>query len=285
MGKRNDFMCFPGGKHKALTLSYDDGVTQDRRLVALFNRYGVKGTFNLGLGVLGFQGEALMAGRSTDISKVSPEEVGALYAGHEVAGHGLWHSFLNNVGSPLAMYELIEDKAGLEKLTGGILRSFAYPFGTFSDETVELLRLAGYAGARTVKPTHGFSMPEDFLRWDPTCHHNDPELMELAQRFCTGQGFGPQLFYLWGHAYEFDADDNWGVMEEFLQYVVQFRDDIWFATNGEITEYCEAFGRRVYSADGSRMKNPTATDIWLTVGWKTVMVPAGKTVEIDDPGL
>lgn len=285
MGKRNDFMRFPGGKRKALTLSYDDGVTQDRRLVALFNRHGVKGTFNLGFGVLGFQGSALISGRSTDISKVSPAEVATLYAGHEVAGHGLWHSFLNNVGSSLAMYELIEDKAGLENLTGGILRSFAYPFGAFSDETVELLRLSGYAGARTVTPTHDFSIPEDFLRWNPTCHHNDPMLTQLAERFCTQQDFAPWLFYLWGHAYEFDADDNWRIMEEFLQYVTQFRDDIWFATNGEITEYTEAFGRRIYSADGSRMKNPTSTDIWLAAGQNVVMVPAGKTVEIDNPGL
>jgi len=26
-------MCFPGGRHKALTLSYDDGRSADRRLV------------------------------------------------------------------------------------------------------------------------------------------------------------------------------------------------------------------------------------------------------------
>ena len=43
MGKRNDFMLFPGGKKKAMTFSYDDGVIQDRRLVELFNRYHVKG--------------------------------------------------------------------------------------------------------------------------------------------------------------------------------------------------------------------------------------------------
>ena len=41
------YCCFPGGKHKALTMSYDDGKTQDRRLVEIFNRYGIKGTFHL----------------------------------------------------------------------------------------------------------------------------------------------------------------------------------------------------------------------------------------------
>ena len=32
---------------KRLTFSYDDGVTQDRRLVPLLNRYGMKATFNI----------------------------------------------------------------------------------------------------------------------------------------------------------------------------------------------------------------------------------------------
>lgn len=50
------------GKMKAITFSYDDGVTQDRRLVELFNRYGVKGTFNLNSELLGRDGELRWGG-------------------------------------------------------------------------------------------------------------------------------------------------------------------------------------------------------------------------------
>ena len=35
------------GKMKAVTFSYDDGVTQDKRLIELFNKYGLKATFNI----------------------------------------------------------------------------------------------------------------------------------------------------------------------------------------------------------------------------------------------
>ena len=35
MGRRFDTLQFPGGKTKAFTLSYDDGVIQDRRLAEL----------------------------------------------------------------------------------------------------------------------------------------------------------------------------------------------------------------------------------------------------------
>ena len=41
------FNVFPGGKKRVVTFSYDDGHPNDARLVALFNKYGVKGTFHL----------------------------------------------------------------------------------------------------------------------------------------------------------------------------------------------------------------------------------------------
>ena len=44
------FMRFPGGLGKALTLSYDDGVEQDIKLIDILNRYGLKCTFNLNSG-------------------------------------------------------------------------------------------------------------------------------------------------------------------------------------------------------------------------------------------
>ena len=44
---RDVFMRFPGGAAKVFTLSYDDGIIYDRPLVEMFNKYHVKGTFNL----------------------------------------------------------------------------------------------------------------------------------------------------------------------------------------------------------------------------------------------
>ena len=40
-------MRFPGGAAKALTLSYDDGVEQDVRLIDILDRAGIRCTFNL----------------------------------------------------------------------------------------------------------------------------------------------------------------------------------------------------------------------------------------------
>ena len=50
------WMLYPQGKLKALTLSYDDGVEQDIRLMEIMNRHGLKGTFNLNSGLFAPEG-------------------------------------------------------------------------------------------------------------------------------------------------------------------------------------------------------------------------------------
>ncbi len=155
---------------------------------------------------------------------------------------------------------------------------FAYPFGTWNDEVVAQLRTAGYEGARTVVSTGSFALPKDPLRWNPTCHHNDPRLMELARQFAEGPAMGPQLFYVWGHAYEFDGQDNWNVIEELCAYVADHREGIWCCTNGELLRYMKAHKALEYSADGSMIANPSAADVWLRLEDGPACIPAGGCV-------
>ena len=278
-------MLFPGGLDRALTLSYDDGVVQDRRLSELCRSRGVKCTFNLNSGTLGRVETATAPGREPlDISCVTPDELQTVYAGHEVAAHGLWHSSLPDLGTPGAMYEIITDRVNLEKLSGGAVQSFAYPFGTFNEDVKTLLRLAGFRSARTVRSTGAFALPGAFLEWDPTCHHDDPRLMELLNTDRDNpapRSGGPQLFYLWGHAYEFDARHNWDVIERFLDRAAPLGGKVWFATNGEIVRYTEAYRALVWSSDGGAVTNSTTTALWIGVGREgAVEVPAGATVRL-----
>lgn len=279
---RINSMLFPGGKRKALTLSYDDGVIQDRRLVEMMDRYGIRGTFNLNSGFLGRVERMVMEGVDTDISTVRPEEVRTLYRNHEVATHAARHSALTGCGSA-AVGELMEDRQVLESLTGRIVTGHAYPFGLYDEGVLAMLSAAGIVYARTVVSTHSFRLPENFLTWDPTCHHDDPELMALAERFCTGEElFGqPQLFYLWGHAYEFDIHGNWERMDRFLAYVSGYPDTIWNATNGEIFCYVSAWKQLVFSADGKRAYNPTDKELWIGTMKGAVRIPSGGTAALD----
>ena len=276
-------MRFPGFKDKAVTLSYDDGVAQDKRLISIMSKYGLKGTFNINSGMFGRE--------STGTSgRMTAEEAVRLYteSGNEVAVHGYKHISLADVDSAVALNDIIEDRKNLETLFGRVIKGMAYANGSYNDRVVEQLRMCGIHYSRTTVSTGDFKLPSDWLRLPATCHHNDPRLMELAKKFTefdVGKYFWrnyPRMFYLWGHSYEFDNDDNWNVIEEFAEYIGG-RDDIWYATNGEIYDYIQSYERLEFSADGKLVYNPTVTDIYITSYGKNqnYMVAPGQTVRLD----
>ncbi|MGI6254078.1 MAG: polysaccharide deacetylase family protein [Acutalibacter sp.] len=277
-------MLFPQGKERAVTLSYDDGFTHDRKLVELLNQYGLKCTFNLNSGLFGTGGEGTYQGKPLEFLRITGEEAATLYQGHEVAGHGLHHCSLTSVPGGVAMEEIVEDKRRLEELTGQVVRSFAYAYGDFDARAVELLGAAGYASARTVVSTGRFDIPQDFLTWPATCHHDDPRLMELVEEFLApihpGDRNRARLFYLWGHSFELAGNGNWEVVERFAQRMAAKGQDLWFATNGEIVEYVTAYRRLEWSADGSRVRNPSALEVWVLANVKTVSIPGGACVAL-----
>ena len=156
----------------------------------------------------------------------------------------------------------------------------AYPFGTLSDDVVEILRLAGIAYSRTTVSRLNFDIPTDWLRLGATCHHENPALTELGEKFTvSAPNREPWLFYLWGHAYEFEGHDNWHVIERFLK-TVGHRDDVWYATNIEIHDYVQAFRALRFSVDGTLAQNPTAVDVWALRDGEVVRIPAGATVRL-----
>ncbi len=277
----NLFMRFYGGKKKALTLSYDDGVEQDKRLVEILQKNGLKGTFNLNSGCYAKEGTVYPAG--TIHRRMTKKQVTELFAesGMEVAVHALTHPGLEQLPAAACMQEILQDRLNLEKQFGRIVRGMAYPFGTYSDGVIQCIKCAGIAYARTVISSGGFAVPKDWLQLEATCHHNDERLMPLAKRFVEESPKGsPWLFYLWGHSYEFEEKDNWQVIEGFAEYTGG-REDIWYATNIQVYEYVEAYRRLVFCADNGRVYNPTAYTVWFEADGREVCVKPGETVDME----
>ena len=274
----NMIMRFPGGLPKALTLSYDDGVEQDEKLIAIVEKYGLKGTFNINSGCFPPEGTTYAPG--TIHRRIPLNRLKEVYAksSWEIAAHAYTHASLVGLPANIAAEEVLRDRKELEDIFGTVIRGFAYPYGAFDDQSVEILRSCGICYARTVQSTRDFHLPKDWLRLQATCHHNDPELMNLADKFVKARnGWDPMLFYLWGHSYEFEANDNWDVIERFAQ-AVSGKEDIWYATNIEIYDYCRAFSQLVFNTAMTLCVNPTARDLWFAYGEKEVHVPAGSTV-------
>lgn len=273
----NIFMRFPGGKARALTLSYDDGVEQDIRLIGIMKQYGLKGTFNLNSGLYAPEGTVYPEGHIH--RRMTKEQAIDLYkeSGMEVAVHALTHPFLEQLSVNECTWEVIADRMNLEQEYDVIVRGMAYPFGTYSDQVVNVLENCGIAYSRTVEATHRFDVPKDWMRLPSTCHHNDPKLMELAHTLVeTEWKRTPALFYLWGHSYEFEADNNWNVIEEFAAYIGG-REDIWYATNIEVYDYVKAYERLMFSTDGKKVYNPTNMEVFFAKDEQIICAKPGTT--------
>ncbi len=274
------FLRFPEGKPKALTLSYDDGVEQDIKLVDIMNKYGLKGTFNLNSGLYAEEGTVYPKGQVH--RRMTKNQVLQTFkdSGQEIAVHSLTHPSLDKLPTNMVINEILLDRKNLEEQFGTIVRGMAYPYGTLNDSVVEALKVCGIAYARTVISTFDFRIPEDFLRLTATCHHNSPELEYLSKKFVEDEiCYEPYLFYLWGHSYEFEENNNWNSIKNFASYVGN-REDVWYATNIQIYDYIDAYRRLLFSTDGKLVKNPSSIKVWFKYSEKLLAVEAGETIDI-----
>ena len=226
------------GKLKAVTFSYDDGVTQDIRLIELLNKYGLKATFNLNSGLLGNQMNIVRAGVEVSHNKVMPEQVRDIYKGHEVAVHTLTHPMLPTLPDEEVIRQVKEDRERLSELVGYEVVGMAYPGGgvNHDDRVVELIKKhTGIKYCRTVLSEDSFDIQTDLYRFKPQAYHTmQPErLFAKAEEFLALKPDKPQLFYIWGHSYELDYTNTWEMLEEFCK-MISGKEDIFYGTNAQV---------------------------------------------------
>ena len=281
-------MRFPEGKPKAVTFSYDDGVSQDLRLAELTSAHGIRCTFNINSASVA----ASPGGGRLTYAQIRDELLGR---GHEAAIHGEYHLAPGSSRTLVGLRDALNCRLDLERNLGGIVRGMAYPnsgvtrftggsdYGTVRRYLQEL----GIAYARSLGGDNdAFLLPEDWYRWIPTAHHKNPNAPAWARAFAdlrvnelyTDDRY-PRLFYLWGHSYEFDRDGNWELAEA-LCGILGGRDDVWYATNIGIHDYVQAFRALIFSADGTRAYNPTLWELWFETEEGLRRVGPGELLEI-----
>lgn len=277
------FLRFPGGRAKAVTFSYDDGVKADIRLADTLTKYGLKGTFNLNSCNLNFP------------NNLSVDEIKThlLDAGHEVAVHGEFHKALGFCGPLEGIRDVLNCRLELEKALGRIIRGMAYAdsgiqkmqYGTDYIKIKQYLSDLGIAYSRTIGGDNdSFMLPQDWHAWMPTVHHNNPQALEYAEKFLgidydkkyCGSIY-PRLYYVWGHSFEFDRKNNWELLAALCEKL-SGHEDIWYATNIEIYDYVEAFHALVFSADSKIVYNPTLVKIWFNMDKKEYSIEPGQTL-------
>lgn len=285
---RYRFLRFPGGKPKTVTFSYDDGCRADIRLSKLFSSYGLKSTFNL---------NSEWLGKSSEDWHLTTEEIKEhiISKGHEIAVHGAEHKASGKVRPIEGILDVSKCRVELENKFDTIIRGMAYPDtgicqfhnGTTMADVEAYLKALDIAYARTLGGKNdSFELPNNWYQWMPTAHYDHPEILDMLDEFVDlnlmDVSFArriPKLFYLWGHAYEFDKNDNWDKIEKICEKISQ-KDDIWYATNIEIYEYVKAYHSLIFSADSSRIYNPTVKQIWFEVDEVSYTIKPNETIKI-----
>ena len=226
-----------GGKMKAVTFSFDDGVTQDKRLIEIFDKYGLKCTFNINSELLGKAGSLVCSDVTVAHVKPRPQEIKEIYKNHEVAVHTLTHPNLTTLDDAEVIRQVETDRKNLTQYVGYEVCGMAYPCGGVNnDERVaELIKKnSGVKYSRTITSTHNFDLQENLYQFNPSVYILETDKMwEMAKEFVKLQTDTPKLFYIWGHAYEFDIDNSWQKFDDFCQFISN-RDDIFYGTNSEV---------------------------------------------------
>ena len=224
-------------KKKAITFSFDDGVTQDIRLIEILNKYGLKGTFNLNSALLGKAGELERNGVPIRHDKIAPEKVKEVYDGHEIAVHTLTHPHLTLLSKEEIIREVEEDRKALSALCGYEVVGMAYPCGgqNNDDRVAEIIREnTGVKYARTITSTYGFSGQDNLLRFNPSVYYIEENFEEVVDKFLALETDENALLYIWGHSYEMDAEYiAWETFERICKKLSN-KADIFYGTNKQV---------------------------------------------------
>ena len=225
-------------KLKAITFSYDDGVTQDIRLIELLNKYGLKCTFNLNSELLGKKGMLTRVGQRISHYKIHPQDVMGVYEGHEVAVHTLTHPNLTTLDEAEVIRQVEEDRKNPEALVGYDIVGMAYPCGGVNndDRVAAIIRdHTKIRYARTLDCIDSVDVRENLYRFDSNARILQfDRLAELGKQFIEMKPDKKQIFYIWGHTYEMDYDSkNWMQFEAFCE-MISGHDDIFYGTNTQV---------------------------------------------------
>ena len=261
---------YPGGKLKAVTFSYDDGVIEDRELVRIFNKYNIKATFNVSLG---------RAVKKPD-RFIQISEMKELYKNHEIASHGFMHKTMTKQNDAALESEIACNQKAIAELMGEEPPGFAYPYGCHTtkenpDRIYNALKKHNLRYSRICTRKKDFDLPTNWLAWSPNGHHKSG--LSICRRYLKFTPRKMSVCYIWGHSYEFVRPAPcWETIENICKLVAG-KPDIWYATNWEIARYAQACEAAEKASKFPEIVNPTAETLYLLADGKQItLAPKSK---------
>ncbi|MHB1377558.1 MAG: glycosyltransferase [Candidatus Humimicrobiaceae bacterium] len=227
-----------------ITTSWDDGCKRDFRLVLLLKKYNLKCTFYISPKNREWEKTELMS--EDEIKKVGED--------FEIGAHSMTHPVLTKLSEEDAYKEIYESKIYLENIIKNEVKCFSYPRGAYNERIKELVKKAGFIGARTDK-RYFIDFPSDPFAFGTTIHTYNQKsdifkilrfsklnLLEfyknldweyLAKRRFDYILKNGGIFHLWGHSWEMDRYNQWDKLEKVFIYISN-RVNLKYLTNSEV---------------------------------------------------
>ncbi len=230
---------------KYFTLSFDDGTTQDLRMIEILKKYDVDCmSWNINTeGLYGAKWDLTGLGLpGVSHQRFTKEELeSGIYDGYDVLVHTRTHPSLKIYDStPIKVVEEVQGNADdIEEITGNAPVGMAWPGGDteYTDTTIDIiLDKTDIRFARGTTPTYDYELPTQFMKWMPTCGISDAKVLDLAYDFIELSAEDDCLFYVWGHSFELDAFDLYDEFEMLVRMMKANEGEITLVTNTEFYE-------------------------------------------------
>lgn len=203
--------------------SFDDGSVYDVRIMKLFEKSPIPVTFYI---PVNYQKYLAKKG----IEALPPELIDVI-ADHptwEIGSHGVDHELLTRVSNQTEHNEIHGSKAYWEG-RGIPVTKFCYPRGYYTQDTIKMVKAAGYESARTVRVGE-LTLPANPFETHTTVHvgldrkeYGDQwltyatlKMQEAIERNSSGEDI---VYHFWGHSEEINRLDQWANFEVFLRMI------------------------------------------------------------------
>lgn len=237
---------------KYFTIRFDDGVTQDARVMEILRKYGLDCcTFYINTGLLGanwaWVGQQNGRPDVTHLRYTQSELRSGIYDGFDVQSHSLNHLSLKNCTDSEVTYQYVEDARRIKALYGYAPVGTAWAGGDteYTEHSIDVvykttdIRYGICARRNTDMGLDKFSLPAYFLTWYPTCSFSDGDSMELLEEFIAAEPTEDMLMLVWCHSYEMDLYDSWDEFDLYIKTIAEAAekdDSIVLVTNSEFYE-------------------------------------------------
>ena len=213
---------------KYFIFAIDDGTIYDKKVIAIFNKYNIRATFNLNSGLEDF----VWYKDWLEVRRLKLNDNKNIYDGHEVASHSLTHPFLTSLSDEDVYREVKEDIDNLRNIFNRDIKTFSFPFDGYNERTINIIKSLGITHIILPAIDDSFLYPVDTYHIKVTSWNVDDALYKVKRFIEDTQA---KVFIYLSHSYDYEYDNSYDKLEELCK-IATSQKDIKIITMSELSK-------------------------------------------------